>query len=154
MRRLKKRYWLPAAFSIVMTSCDLAIDPDDGWKQILGIIDPETDGYVSVPDTVSAGTSFDVTFRTIGSGCVRGGGTIVVAQSANSAVVEPQDFVPDPPPDACNDILNTFPHRATLRFDQPGSASVRVRGLLNWPFNRPDTVKLDTVTIERIVVVR
>lgn len=143
------RYVTPAIASFIV-SCDLSVDPNRGWLEILGMIDVEEGANVTLPDTVTAGAAFEATFDTNGSSCVRGGGTKVVSRTAYRAVVEPRDYVPSPPPVSCDDIYNIFPHRVTLQFDQPGLATVVFRGLRDWSLNGTR----DTVTIERAVVVR
>jgi hypothetical protein len=143
------KYVAPFIASFI-ASCDLSVDPNRGWLEILGMIDIEAGGNITVPDTVIAGAAFEVGFDTNGNSCVRGGGTKVVTQTAFRAVVEPRDYVPSPPPQSCDDIYNIFQHRVTVRFDQPGLATVAIRGLRSWSLTSP----LDTVTIEHTVLVR
>lgn len=102
---------------------------------------------VEIPEAVDRGVEFQVTVHTFGGGCVDQGHT-EVSVAAGSVEVRPYDvFVTHMPESyACTDILNRFPHRATLRLDQPGTATIRVRGRAQ-PGDTP-------LVIERTVLVR
>jgi hypothetical protein len=84
---------------------------------------------VQAPTTASRGADFEVVVLTFGGGCVDQGDTQVTT-AATHAEIQPFDiFTTEMPADyACTDILKTFPHRATLRFTQPGPVTIRVRG--------------------------
>jgi hypothetical protein len=102
---------------------------------------------VEIPEAVDRGMEFQVTVQTFGGGCVVQGHT-EVSLAAGSVEVRPYDiFVTRMPADyVCTDILNRFPHRATLRLDQPGTATIRVHGRAQ-PGDTP-------LVIERTVLVR
>jgi hypothetical protein len=84
---------------------------------------------VQVPNTVSRGIDFEVVVTTYGGGCV-GQGDTQVTTSATGVEIRPFDIFITEMPDnyACTDILKTFPHRATLRFTEAGSVTVRIHG--------------------------
>jgi hypothetical protein len=84
---------------------------------------------VAVPSTVARGVDFDVTVRTYGGGCVDQGDTEVTLSGADAEVRPFDIFVVEMPGGyGCTDILKLFTHRATLRFTQAGTATVRIRG--------------------------
>lgn len=94
----------------------------------LGSIDYyETAVEVTVPATVHAGAPFTVRVVTWGGGCTRAGDTEATVSGA-VADVSPYDLRIDGPGVACPDILRSLTHEATLRFDAPGTATVRVHG--------------------------
>jgi hypothetical protein len=84
---------------------------------------------IEIPSTVSRGTDFEVRVRTYGGGCIDEGDT-EVTMAESHAELRPFDiFVTHLPPNvACPDVLRVYVHRATLRFAQAGTATVRVRG--------------------------
>ena len=84
---------------------------------------------LGVPDTVVQATPFEVTVRTYGGGCIDQGDT-EVSVTGRSAALRPYDiFVTYLPPNhACTDDLRLYTHRAVLRFEQTGSATVTVHG--------------------------
>ena len=129
-------------------SCDLSVDGDHGWQEIMGVLGTDSAEQVSMPDSAHAGVPFDVGFATHGI-CTRAGGTRVTL-TANRAEIEPRDLVPDPLPQTCNLFPYSPHHRVTIRFDHPGPATVVVRGLREWAPNTP----LDTLEIVRTVIIR
>lgn len=99
------------------------------------------------PDTVTAGTPFDVSVRTFGGGCVDPGDTEVAVVGR---VVElrpfdiftthlPQGFV-------CPANLAVYTHTVSVRIDQSGTATLRAIGRAD----PGDTA----ATVERVVFVR
>lgn len=82
---------------------------------------------VTVPATVRAGEPFTIRVVTWGGGCTSAGDT-QVAVSGAAADVSPYDLELQGPGVGCHDILRALPHEATLRFDAPGTATVRVHG--------------------------
>lgn len=103
---------------------------------------------VSVPDTVAAGEEFSVTVQTHGlDGCWRKGETEVeVDRSRMRASVTPYDVDARSEGVACTAAIQEFTHTAVLRFDEAGTASVRVRGR-----SLPADGEID---VERAVTVR
>jgi hypothetical protein len=84
---------------------------------------------LTMPETVAVATPFDVTVRTYGGGCIDEGDT-EVSLTPRAAEVRPYDiFVTYLPPSyACTDDLRLYSHRAVLRFEEIGPATVTVRG--------------------------
>ncbi len=80
---------------------------------------------VIIPDTVQAGTPFTVTVRTFGDGCYSFART-EIEMDGMAAEIRPYDSRKTDV--ACPEILLTIEHTATLRFDTPGLATVRVVG--------------------------
>lgn len=80
---------------------------------------------VQAPDTVEAGTTFGVTVRTYGDGCVTRG-EIRVEQDGPIAIVRPYDVHSGA--SVCTQELRMFDHRATISVDEPGTAEIRVHG--------------------------
>lgn len=81
----------------------------------------------TVPATARAGEPFTVRVVTRGSGCTSAGDTEARVSGA-AADVSPYDLRQEGPGIACPDILRSLTHEATLRFDAPGTATVRVHG--------------------------
>jgi hypothetical protein len=91
------------------------------------VMDAET-ARVVVPARVNAGADFQVNVTTYGGGCHRQGETEVsVSQGARMAEVSPYDEV-NVAAGVCTQELKMFSHTVTVRFDQPGTALVRVHG--------------------------
>ena len=129
-------------------SCDLSVDPNRGWREIMGVLRTDSAEQIDMPDSASAGVAFDVAFTTYGI-CRRAGNTRVTL-TGNRAEIEPRDLIPDPSPQACNLFPYDPNHRVSIRFDHPGPATVVVRGLRDWAPN----IALDTLEIVRTVVIR
>jgi 3,4-dihydroxy-2-butanone 4-phosphate synthase len=99
---------------------------------------------VVVPAQVNAGASFQVNITTYGGGCERQGETEVsVSQQTRIADVTPYDET-NVAAEVCTQELKMFSHTATVRFEQPGTAVVRVHGV-RLQDNAPVTV---TRTVE------
>ena len=131
----------------LMPSCDMSVDPNQGWLEVTGRM---AEGQaITLPQEVLAGTSFDVEFNTGGGdrGCYRPTKPRVL-QTASRAEVEPRVFINANEGVVCDDIYITYTHRATLRFDQPGVATVVVKGI------REDVSPPDTLLFERTVLIR
>lgn len=85
------------------------------------------DPQVVIPDTARAGVPAVVSIVSYGDGCYRGGPTeVVVTPSA----IEVTPFDTLRLQTACIRILRTFHHTVQVTFDTPGTALVRVRGLI------------------------
>ena len=98
---------------------------------------------VTVPDSVTARTDFVVSFNTVGGGCTRVGDTQVSMVDSRTAEIRPFDLH-QVNATMCTTDIRFLLHTATLQFDQPGIATVRLIGAFN------DSTK----TITRTVVVR
>lgn len=97
-----------------------------GPDRSLGVIAFHGDPVViEVPDTVPAGTPFDVSVRTYGDGCVTKGDT-EVRQEGRTVNVRPYDVHSGA--EICTLQLKMFDHRATVTLDDPGPAEIRFHG--------------------------
>jgi hypothetical protein len=113
-----------AAAAAVLSGCSVT-GPDGGEKP--GIIEtrPGSAEQVTVPATAPRGEPFTVTVITHGGGCLSQGPTRVRIHGT-TAEVRPYDV--DNGSDICTADVEMYEHTATLRFDQPGTATVRVHG--------------------------
>ena len=102
---------------------------------------------VQVPETVAVASPFEVTVRTYGGGCIDQGDT-EMSVAGDAATVRPYDiFVTHLPPNyMCTDDLRLYTHRALIRFEHSGSATVTVQGRA-----RPGD---STIAVQRSVHVR
>lgn len=91
------------------------------------IAHPGAAADVEVPATVRAGEPLTVQVVTFGNGCNAVGGTDVVVRALEADVL-PWDLDHSSEKVDCPDLLRTFRHSATVRFEQPGTATVRVNG--------------------------
>jgi hypothetical protein len=82
---------------------------------------------VTVPATAHAGEPFTVHVVTWGGGCTAKSDTDV-SVSGRTADVRPYDVTVSDPAVVCPEILRSLPHDVTVRFDTPGTATVRVHG--------------------------
>ena len=113
---------LPLGLALLAAGCGTIFGPDE--KRVIGIIgDGST---IQIPATVSAGQDFDVTIHTgWRNTCAREDGTEVQLQGA-SATVTPYDRVTEG--GMCGQAPQQLTHVATLRFSQPGTAVINIRG--------------------------
>jgi len=132
---------------LLLLTAALACDPvtGPGRTRVLGEIAGyyADDPHVDVPATAERGRPFSVSIRTYGNACRTAGNTGVRVDGL-TADVTPYDYMVTKA--VCADVLLTFVHTATLRFDAAGLARVRVRGL-----GRPGGTE---IVVEREVVVR
>jgi hypothetical protein len=99
------------------------------WQRQPAYLVDDQEARVEVPARVNAGADFQVNVTTYGGGCERQGETEVsVSQGTRMADVTPYDET-NVAAEVCTDILKMFSHTATVRFEQPGTAVVRVHGL-------------------------
>jgi hypothetical protein len=115
----------------------------------------ELSATIIAPDTVMAGVSFGATISTIGlSGCWRAGGAEIATPSATLAVVLPFDAVEGGAGGEarfCTAALVDLPRVVTLRFDTPGTATIRVEGRF---VVGEETVPGAAANVEKQIVVR
>jgi hypothetical protein len=136
------------AIALGSSACRLATDNEIRRERQPALIwfyhDPVV---VQVPETVAVATPFEVTVRTYGGGCIDEGDT-EVSVTGRAAVVRPYDiFVTHLPPNyACTSDLRLYTHRASVRFDDAGPATVTIYGRA-----RPGD---STVVVQRSVHVR
>jgi hypothetical protein len=142
---MKHRATLIAA-TVVFTACS-NLAGSDGARRA-GIIESR---YLNVPvltapESVTAGTEFQVTVTTFGfSGCWTEDGTDV-STGAGQAVIRPYDRITE---GACTQMTVKLPRTVQLRFDQPGTATIVVQGVRDDGDDNPQPTQ-----IQRTVVVR
>jgi hypothetical protein len=99
------------------------------WERQPAYVVDGQEARVGVPARVNAGADFQVNISTYGGGCHRQGDTEVsVSQGTRTVDVSPFDEV-NVEAGVCTQELKTFSHTATVRFEQPGTAVVRVHGV-------------------------
>jgi len=141
---MKHRITLLAA-TLVFTGCANLAESDGARRA--GIIESRylQTPALTAPDSVTAGTPFEVTVTTFGfNGCWTEDRTDVTTL-ASQAVIRPYDRVRD---GACTQMTVLLPRSVQLRFDQPGTATIVVQGL------RDDGDNAEPTQVQRTVVVR
>lgn len=93
--------------------------------RVVGIIEFEEDHWPlpEIPETATAGVPIEMTIWTGDSGCYGIGETDVVAVTGRVAVVTPFDYLTTGN-HGCFTYLNYFEHKATVVFDEPGTAEI------------------------------
>ncbi|HEX6371963.1 MAG TPA: hypothetical protein VF006_23770 [Longimicrobium sp.] len=82
---------------------------------------------VAAPSAARAGEPLTVQVTTYGNGCNTAGRDEVRTRGLEADVL-PRDLDHSRELIDCPDLLRVFRHTATVRFDQPGAATVRVHG--------------------------
>jgi carotenoid cleavage dioxygenase-like enzyme len=122
------------------------VDLDPNSERELGFLEYHgTPVEITVPATAKAGVPFTVRVATWGGGCTAKGDT-EVSVSGSTANVRPYDITATGRAAVCTDILRTLMHETTVRFDTPGTATVRVHGRVE-PGSRT-VVLTRTVTVQ------
>jgi hypothetical protein len=122
-------------------------DPRERVPARLVLLDETAE--VHAPESVRRGEPFTVTVVTIAGGCRRESAGTGVAVEGMEATITPYHFLRRA--EACTDDLLYLPHEVELRFDEPGTATLRIRGVRNrLDFEREP----EWVTLERSVEVR
>lgn len=137
-----KNLLFAGAAAAVLAACSVT-GPEGGERP--GIIQslPVQPARVTVPATAARGEPFTVTVVTHGGGCVNQGPTRVRIRGATGEV-RPYDVHNGS--SVCTADVAEYEHTATLRFDQPGPATVRIIGT---GYPGPETVTITrTVTIQ------
>jgi anthranilate phosphoribosyltransferase len=138
---MKNLLWTGAAAAL-LAACSVT-GSEAGER--LGIIQmlPTHPAAVTLPTAVGRGEPFEVTVISHGGGCVRQGPTRVRI-NGSTAEVRPYDI--DSGNSVCTADVAEYEHTATLRFDQPGTATVRIIGT---GYPGPETITVTrTVTIQ------
>jgi hypothetical protein len=136
--------------SILLLACLAALgcsgSPTASTGRELGFLEYHgTSAEVTVPETARVGEPFAVRVVTWGGGCTEKGETDVT-RSGTRVDVRPYDLTASGADIACPDILLRLVHEATVRFDAPGTATVRVHGRVE-PGAR-------TIVVTRTVVIQ
>jgi hypothetical protein len=108
-------------------------------------------GTIAAPDTIERGNSFDVRIETFGGGCTRSTAGADLALNGQVAEIRPHNVTEIQRGTVCTADLLFLYHVVAVRFDLPGTATIRVIG------QRQDaTTGTSDVpdTLERRIVVR
>lgn len=113
----------------LLSACSDPVAPGDDWVRQPGLLLPELSSaqMLQMPAQARAGVAFEITVTTLGSSsCTRPDGA-TVSVSGLVADVTPWDRIA-PAGTACTDDLHPFPRTASVRFDSPGTALIRLHG--------------------------
>ncbi len=122
----------------LLLGCEGLLDPEGGRR--IGVIAFYSDPVaIHTPDTVQVGVPFEISVRTYGNGCLSEGPTKIKVRGLRVDVT-PYDVHSGA--EVCTDILNMFPHKATLALPTPGLARFLFFGKRQ-PDNLPLTVGRD-----------
>ena len=140
--------------SVLLIVLLLALASCDGSRTVReeGVISfyGDTDEVILAPDTAQAGEALTVTVQTFGDGCVDAD-NMEVAITGELAVLTPYDLITIPGRNgACPQIEKRPEHTAQVVFEEPGSATLRVNGMLKDNAN-PEGVM---TTIEKTITVQ
>ena len=109
----------------------IGCDPEDGrGDPVIGHIPAQ--GFADpayqpqIPDTVTAGVLFEMTFWTWGGGCMENGYT-TSSFGGRSAEVTPYDLLTWGPDVVCTMELDYYRHQVNLFFQNPGTAEIVLR---------------------------
>ena len=134
---------LAASLVVALAACSTPTEPER--VRVLGII-----AYTAQEPRVTLqpdGRTVEVRVDTFGGGCEEQGET-TVAVDGLTATVTPYDYRTADAITVCADILQTFEHRAVVRFPTSGAGVIRVRG------HRISFASgVDTLIVERAVQV-
>ena len=137
----------PAIAAVSLVACGI-LGPNHDWqlRPASVLVTPEGPA-VAAPATARAKVPFVVEITTTGGGCERKGTTEVeINQQTRTAEISPLDYT-DAAAEVCTDILKTFKHTATVAFDTPGTATIRVFvGSDNPTFARPEVTRTVQIT--------
>lgn len=136
-------------------TCDYRADarpPPAGTYEIrLGVIGIEDAGWdvLDIPDTATVGSPLELTVRSFGNGCYSPH-SITVDVRDRVATVIPYDRVYVLPPadpcadwtEVCTSALVPLVHEATVTFDSPGPAELRVIGRRDFAQERERIVEI------------
>ncbi len=107
----------------VLAACSSPTEPEDtpfvgqlGFGDLLSF---------EVPDTVSVGVAFEVTFETWGANSCYSVSRTDVSVDDRTATVTPYDIRTG---NGCFSMGRALPHSASITFDRAGTGLVRVRG--------------------------
>jgi hypothetical protein len=137
----RSQTWFAMAL-LLAVAASVACGGGRRYRDRLAVIEMNTDAegvHVTLPDTVAVGLAATVTIRTYGGGCLvrdqeRGGRTSVNVRDRIAVLVPFDRF--DLGPRAltgstwsCTDQLLHWTRVVPVVFDEPGSATIRVRGI-------------------------
>jgi hypothetical protein len=109
------------AFAITVSACNL-LDPS--FSEPALIVFYGDTAQINAPDTVTHSTPFEISVQTFAGGCTRR--VARTEQSVAGSFVEIRPYNETVRNDVCTDDLLILVHRATVRLDKPGAATIRV----------------------------
>ncbi|MEQ9568613.1 MAG: hypothetical protein RLN75_00355 [Longimicrobiales bacterium] len=112
----------------ILGGCGLVSPKEERVPSVIEYLSPPLPFVFGYPDTVTAGQEFDVRLRTYAGGC-REPGSVGVERSSLVITLRPEDVRVSGGRD-CPANLQYFAYDVTLRFDNPGSAVIRVLGVV------------------------
>lgn len=116
---------LGVSLSVAFAACSVA----ETRERVVGTIAFHGDPVrLEVPSEVTRGQPFTVEVITYGDGCREQGETEVELEGLRAEVTPYDHQVTPPPGAACTLELNQHRHRATLRFEDTGTAEVVFHG--------------------------
>lgn len=142
----KDRTWLAIPLLIAVTAL-AGCDGGRRYQDRMAVIEVSADAsygidlgvHVTLPDTVEAGRAAHVSIRSYEGGCLvrdqRRGGRTFVSVRGRTAVLVPFDRLDLGPRSlagsswSCTDQLLWWTRVVPVVFDEPGSATIRVRGI-------------------------
>lgn len=146
--RLTLTRWSWAAIATMAAACADSTGSGHMWKVDYGVLAQAPFVLIAMPDTVTAGTPIATSVITVGSSsCTRPADVAITGAGSLLQTLTPRDSIATGNV-ACTDDLAMRPHPIQLRFDEPGTATIRIRGYLD--FQRTGSPGI----IERRVVVR
>ena len=115
-------------------------------RRVIGAIDFDGRPLPEIPETATAGVPIEMTIWTAGGGCHYSQGETDVAVTGPIAEVTPFDYVVES--DGCTRPLLHFAHRATVVFQEPGTAAIVLvySGVFD-PGHKGDRRKVYTVEV-------
>ena len=105
---------------------------------------------IAAPDSATRGVPFQVSFPTFAGGCTRSAAHTRLGMS--NAVAEIRPYNETRRAAACTDDLIFLTHTVSVRFDQPGSATIRVVAAQR-PF-QGTLLRTGPAQVERVVYIR
>jgi hypothetical protein len=126
------------AVALASAACRSSTEPAPVTRLAVGVLASPASAALQVPDTVFAGSPFSVRVVTQGDGCLRAAGGEARVKGL-TATVTPYDMLYN---GACDLILLTAAREVLVRFDAPGTASVRVVGAHGTAAERTVIVRL------------
>lgn len=127
-----------AAMLLLASACSLLL-PERHTAPQPAVLEHYGDAaQVTVPETAPAGVPATVQVVSYGGGCIREGFTDVVTEGM-TVDVRPFDFHTTGEKVVCTAELALFRRDVQLRFDQPGTATIRIHGR-RMPGEEPVTI--------------
>jgi hypothetical protein len=119
--------WTFALATLLIPNC--ANITGSGWERRIGYLDAHLGiPVLQTPDSVVAGKPFTVQVTTLGNSCTRPDGAEVESDPNLPLLRVIRPFDLHRTEGVCMDIGRALTREVTVRFDQPGEATIRVVG--------------------------